>query len=47
MTRLIGLDVGTTSLKGLVVAGDGRVIDRAEVSYPLDLPHPGLVRART
>ena len=41
MTRLIGLDVGTTSLKGLVVAGDGRVIDRAEVSYPLDRPHPG------
>jgi xylulokinase len=41
MTRLIGLDVGTTSLKGLVVAGDGRVIDRAEVSYPLDLPQPG------
>src|SRR4051794_12889012 len=41
MPRFIGLDVGTTALKGVVVSNDGSMIDRAEVSYPLELPRPG------
>ncbi len=41
MRRLIGLDVGTTSLKGIVVSEDGRVLDRAEAAYPFERPQPG------
>src|SRR5690242_2806990 len=40
-TRLIGLDVGTTSVKGVAVAGDGRVLDVAEQPHPLSTPAPG------
>ena len=42
MTLLAGLDVGTSSVKGLLVrAGDGAVVARAEVEHPLSMPHPG------
>jgi xylulokinase len=42
MTLLAGLDVGTSSIKGLLVrAGDGAVVARAEVEHPLSMPHPG------
>jgi len=40
-TRLIGLDVGTSSVKGVAVAPDGAVLQRAERSYPRSTPHPG------
>jgi xylulokinase len=40
-TRLIGLDVGTTSVKGVAVAGDGRVLDVAEEPHPQSAPAPG------
>src|SRR5437762_10292570 len=40
-TRLIGLDVGTTSVKGVAVADDGRVLDVAEAEHPLSTPAPG------
>src|SRR5437660_162791 len=36
-----GIDVGTSGVKGLAVAGDGEVIARADVSYPLMTPRPG------
>ena len=42
MTLLAGLDVGTSSVKGLLVdADDGAVVARAEVEHPLSTPHPG------
>lgn len=37
----IGLDVGTSSLKGLLVDADGKVSATAEQSYPLHIPRPG------
>jgi len=39
--RLIGLDVGTTALKGVAVSEDGGVEARAEEPYPLASPRPG------
>jgi xylulokinase len=38
---LVGIDVGTTGVKGLAIAPDGRVIARAERGYPLSTPKPG------
>jgi xylulokinase len=37
----IGLDVGTSGVKGIVVAADGRVIATASAGYPLLTPRPG------
>jgi xylulokinase len=39
--RSIGLDVGTTSVKGVAVAADGAVLAEAERAYPLQTPRPG------
>jgi len=39
--RLIGLDVGTTSAKGLAIDEDGTVLAEAERAYPLATPRPG------
>jgi xylulokinase len=36
-----GLDVGTSGVKGIALAGDGEVLARAEVGYPLSTPRPG------
>jgi xylulokinase len=41
MARLIGLDVGTSSLKGLAIDEDGALLGEAERSYPFATPHPG------
>ena len=42
MTLLAGLDVGTSSVKGLLVdAADGTVVARAEAEHPLSTPRPG------
>ena len=42
MTLLAGLDVGTSSVKGLLVSGDdGAVVARAEVPHRLSHPRPG------
>jgi xylulokinase len=39
---LAGLDVGTSSVKGLLVrSDDGAVVARAEVAHPLSTPRPG------
>ncbi|MEA2220808.1 MAG: xylulokinase [Solirubrobacteraceae bacterium] len=39
---LAGLDVGTSSVKGLLVSPeDGAVVARAEVEHPLSTPRPG------
>jgi xylulokinase len=36
-----GLDVGTTSLKGIALSADGTVVASASADYPLMTPHPG------
>ena len=39
--NLLGLDVGTSSVKGLLVSPAGDVVARAEEQYPLSTPRPG------
>jgi xylulokinase len=41
VTVLIGLDVGTSGVKGIAIDGDGAVLAFAEEPYPLSTPHPG------
>ena len=41
MDCVIGVDVGTSGTKALVVREDGRVLASAMVEYPLSTPHPG------
>jgi xylulokinase len=41
MPRLVGLDIGTSSAKGLVIDESGAVLAEAEREYPLASPHPG------
>ena len=41
MTRLIGLDVGTSSVKGVAIDPHGALIHVAERGYPLSTPRPG------
>ena len=38
---LIGLDVGTSGVKGVAIEEDGTVAAVAEESYPLSMPQPG------
>lgn len=38
---LIGLDVGTSSLKALLCDASGRVLATSHAEYPLATPHPG------
>ena len=37
---IFGLDVGTSSVKGLAVDERGAVLANAEESYPFDTPRP-------
>ncbi|HEX8375473.1 MAG TPA: xylulokinase, partial [Geminicoccaceae bacterium] len=37
----VGIDVGTSGTKGLLLAEDGRVLARAAAEYPLLTPRPG------
>lgn len=39
--RLIGIDVGTTSAKGVAIDETGAVLATAEHAYPVSMPHPG------
>jgi xylulokinase len=41
MTRVVGLDVGTSSVKGLAIDEEGTVVGVAERGYPLSTPRPG------
>lgn len=36
-----GVDVGTTSVKGLAIDPDGELLATAEAGYPLSTPRPG------
>jgi xylulokinase len=38
---LVGLDVGTSGVKGIALSGDGEVLARAARGYPLSTPRPG------
>jgi xylulokinase len=38
---LIGIDVGTSGVKGVAISPDGEVVASADESYPLSTPHPG------
>jgi len=38
---LIGIDVGTTGVKGVAIDRDGRVLATATAEYPLSRPQPG------
>jgi xylulokinase len=37
----VGLDIGTTSVKGLAVDGDGHVLAQVRVPHPVGIPSPG------
>ncbi|MCW2984683.1 MAG: xylulokinase, partial [Conexibacter sp.] len=41
MARLVGLDIGTSSAKGVVIDATGAVLAEAERGYPLSTPWPG------
>lgn len=41
MPRLVGLDVGTSSVKGIAIDEAGTVLRIAERGYPLSTPRPG------
>ena len=38
---LVGLDIGTSAVKGLAIDAEGTVLARAEVGYPLSTPRAG------
>ena len=38
---VVGLDVGTSAVKGLALDGDGRVVASAQAGYELSTPRPG------
>ena len=38
---LVGLDVGTSAVKGVAIDEDGQVLATASAAYPLARPHPG------
>ena len=41
-TALLGLDLGTGSVKALLIdAADGRILGEGAVSYPIERPEPG------
>jgi xylulokinase len=38
---LVGVDVGTSAVKGVAIDEEGRVLATASADYPLSRPHPG------
>jgi len=41
MKYLLGLDIGTSGVKALLVSSEGKIISSKTESYPLTTPHPG------
>jgi xylulokinase len=39
--QLLGIDIGTSSVKGTVIDGDGRLLTQAAAAHDLHSPHPG------
>ncbi len=42
-TALVGIDVGTTAVKGVAIDPHGSILARAEAGYPFRTPQPGWV----
>lgn len=40
-TLVLGIDIGTSSSKGVLVRADGTIVARAETAHELSLPQPG------
>jgi xylulokinase len=38
---LVGIDVGTTGVKGVAISATGEVVARVEIGYELSIPQPG------
>jgi FGGY family of carbohydrate kinases, N-terminal domain len=38
---LLGMDLGTSGAKAVLLGADGRLLAEAEAGYPVDSPHPG------
>jgi xylulokinase len=38
---LLGIDLGTSGVKAVLLGGDGRLLAEATAGYPVDSPHPG------
>jgi sugar (pentulose or hexulose) kinase len=38
---LIGLDIGTSVIKGVLATPDGKIVAHAGVNYPTNFPKPG------
>src|ERR1700674_2297979 len=36
----VGIDIGTTSVKGVIVDGRGHILDRVRVPHPIVVPAP-------
>jgi len=43
MDYLLGLDIGTSGVKALLVSPEGKIISSKTVSYPLTTPHPNRI----
>jgi sugar (pentulose or hexulose) kinase len=41
MTHLIGVDLGTTGAKAVLVDSDGEILETSWIEYPMLRPHPG------
>jgi len=41
MDYLLGLDIGTSGVKALLISPEGKITSSKTVSYPLATPHPG------
>src|SRR5689334_14949051 len=41
MPYMLGLDLGTSSLKAVVVSTQGKVVGLGQAEYPIDTPEPG------
>ncbi len=41
LRAVLGIDVGTTAVKAMLVGGDGSVLSESEVEHPVSVPRPG------
>ena len=47
MKYYIGVDLGTSAVKLLLMDQEGQVVNIVSREYPLSFPHPGLVRTES
>ncbi|RYG44084.1 hypothetical protein EON79_15655, partial [bacterium] len=40
MAKLLGIDVGTSGCKGILIDETGRVLKTAGAEYPISIPQP-------